>query len=114
MAIPLLELLETRGRALESFDRLSQGEIAEVARRHRGQQIETYVGGRSAVCEHPPRGLLEVVWRKVVVGGGDEGLEEAPALARGAAQQAAIGIVERSPGRLGAQRPLEPPCRSER
>ena len=74
---------------------LAEGDVAEVARGHRGEQVEADVGGRGPVGDHALGLLLIVVGREPVVRGGHEGLEEAPGLARAGDGASTVGGGER-------------------
>ncbi len=85
---------------------------AEVARGHRGQQVEADVGRRGAVGDDRLRVLLEVVGRQHVVGGRHEGLEEAPGAARDQPQRARVGSARRGTRRRDARRQARSSARS--
>ena len=93
MAAISLELRHRRHRRLEPLDRVERARPAEVVRARRREEIEAEIGGRRAAGENRRRLFLEIVRRKHVVRGGDEGLEIAPGAPRDQPQRAPVGLA---------------------
>ncbi len=90
-----LERVDRGERVLDARRQLAEGDVAEVAGGHGGEQVEADVGGRGPVGEDALGVLLVVVRRQPVVRGGHEHVEEAPGLARGATEEDPVGGRER-------------------
>ena len=85
---------QRRDRALEAIDEVRHGEVAEIARGDGGQQLQADVGRRGPRHHGFLAVGLIVVRDEPLVLGGDEVVEEAPRLARDAAQPLAAGRIE--------------------
>src|SRR5205814_34212 len=83
-------LAEGVQRIFHPVQQRRQGDVAQVVRRQRREQVQAHVGRRGAVGHLRLGVLLVVVGRQPVVLGVDEGLEEQPRLARQPAQRAAV------------------------
>ena len=64
VAAVALQPLQRVERLLEPVGQLAERQVAEVARRQRGEQVEPDVGRRGALGDDPARVLLEVVGRQ--------------------------------------------------
>ncbi len=104
VALEAVEGVERGGGALEQA---RQRDVAEVVGGEVGEQPQADVGRRGAVGDHLGGELLHVVGRQVVVLVADEGLEEAPGLARQALQE--LDLPGRQAVALRAQRAADEP-----
>ncbi len=101
--VPVVEVatiaLETGHRVQGGRDALHEareGDVAQVERTQRREQLQPHVGGGGAPRDHRAGVLLEVVGRQVVALCDHEGVEEPPRLAGDSAQSGPVGA-----GQLG-------------
>src|SRR3979411_263764 len=87
VAAMAFECLHRMQRVGGSFDELAARDVAEVTRRHIGEERQPHCGGRRAMSYDRDRVLLKVVWRQPMIVGTDKGFEESPGPACGLPQK---------------------------
>src|SRR6185503_588677 len=87
------QFLERREGEFYALEKLQRRNVAQVVRRHCGQQQQPYVGRGGAVSGYRRRILLKIIRREPVIFSANKSFKEAPGTASYSLGQLNVGIA---------------------